>query len=204
MSDRDSTLNIESDRTLASALRALPTAAPMPDLWSDLARALVRKPRPRRWRYMLPAAIAASVALALLVPRVRVEQHAVPSHAVPSPLVVATPSSSATVIPLATPSGDDTELDSLHHRSQSLERWIAAVAAHAPQDSRDLMAAVEVEDLIGLVDMQLGATQGDADALPLWRRRVALLQDLATIRGNAFTVAANDDGAARSSSHLLN
>ncbi len=53
------------------------------------------------------------------------------------------------------------------------------------------MAAVEVEDLIGLVDVQLGATRGDADALPLWRQRVALLEDLATIRVNRYAIAAN-------------
>jgi len=66
------------------------------------------------------------------------------------------------------------------------------------------MAAVEVEDLIGLVDVQLDAARGDGDALPLWRQRVALLQDLATIRGNAFAVAANDAGAMRASSQMLN
>jgi len=53
------------------------------------------------------------------------------------------------------------------------------------------MAAVEVEDLIGLIDVQLGGVRGDADALPLWRQRVALLEDLAAIRGNAFTLAEN-------------
>ena len=74
---------------------------------------------------------------------------------------------------------EPTNSTQLHTRSQTLERWIAAVAAHAPQNSRDLMAAVEVEDLIGLVDVQLGAARDDADALPLWRQRVALLEDLA-------------------------
>ena len=56
------------------------------------------------------------------------------------------------------------------------------------------MAAVEVEDLIGLVDVQLGATRDRTDALPLWRQRVALLEDLATIRGSAFAIAASDVG----------
>ena len=69
------------------------------------------------------------------------------------------------------------------------------MAARAPQDGRDLMAAVEVEDLIGLVDVQLGGTSGDADTLPLWRQRVALLEDLAAIRGNAFALAGNGTSA---------
>jgi len=106
--------------------------------------------------------------------------------------------------PTAPKPDDSVELDALHQRSQSLERWIAAFTANAPQDSRDLMAAVEVEDLIGLVDVQLDAARGDGDVLPLWRQRVALLQDLATIRGNAFAVAANDAGTARASSQMLN
>jgi hypothetical protein len=57
------------------------------------------------------------------------------------------------------------------------------------------MAAVEVEDLIGLVDVQLGGARGEADALPLWRQRVALLEDLAAIRGSAFALAGNGAGA---------
>ncbi|HEV7491793.1 MAG TPA: hypothetical protein VGO25_13395, partial [Rhodanobacteraceae bacterium] len=83
------------------------------------------------------------------------------------------------------------EISNLNQRSRTLERWIAAVAARAPQDGRDLMAAVEVEDLIGLVDVQLGGSRGDVDALPLWRQRVALLEDLAAIRGHAFALAGN-------------
>ena len=77
------------------------------------------------------------------------------------------------------------QVDALRRRSHSLETWIAAVSAQAPQNGRDLMAAVEVEDLIGVVDVQLDATRNDAEALPLWKRRVDLLEDLATIRGAA-------------------
>lgn len=176
MSDRDGTLNSDPDRALASALRALPDAAPQPDLWPDLARALHQRQHPRRARYLIPVALAAGLALALLWPRAAIRQ------TVPD----ATPT-------VATEAPARDEIADLHQRSQALERWIAAAAAHAPQDSRDLMAAVEVEDLIGLVDLQLGATRGNSDALPLWRQRVALLEDLATIRIGGFAIAANDD-----------
>ncbi|MEP7044107.1 MAG: hypothetical protein ABI843_13670 [Dokdonella sp.] len=202
MSDRDGTMNSETGQGLAIALRALPQTAPQPDLWPDLAQALKQRQRPSRWRHVVPAALAAGVALALLLPRWPLERGAPPSPSA-STNAVATPN--ATSAPASTPQPNDSaELDALHQRSQSLERWIAAFTANAPQDSRDLMAAVEVEDLIGLVDGQLDAARGDVDALPLWRRRVALLQDLATIRGNAFAVAANDVGATRASSQLLN
>jgi len=193
MSGRDGLIEPTPDAALAAALRALPESAPQPDLWPELARALERKRRPRVWRYAIPAALAAGVALALLLPRS-------PQHETQAP-VASTPAPAATQpAPVTTD-----EIDQLHQRSQTLERWIAAVAARAPQDGRDLMAAVEVEDLIGLVDVQLTAAHGDADALPLWRQRVALLEDLATIRGNAFALAGNgDSGAVAASQNLIN
>ena len=82
----------------------------------------------------------------------------------------------------------------MRERSQSLERWIAAVSAHAAQDSRGLMAAVELQDLIGLVDVQLNAMRDPLDALPLWRQRIALLEDLAVIRGSDIAIAAHVEG----------
>jgi len=194
MHDRDRTLidasappqgapDANPDRALASALRALPDAAPQPDLWPGLARTLAARRRPRVWRYALPAALAAGVLVALLLPRATTSP--------PAPVA-------GTSLPKAVPDipvqAANDELDALRSRSQTLERWVAAVAAHAPQSSRDLMAAVEVEDLIGLVDVQLGATRDRTDALPLWRQRVALLEDLATIRGSAFAIAASDVG----------
>ena len=180
MSGRDSMNDQTPDATLAAALRALPESTPQPDLWPELAQALLQRRRRRIWRYMLPAAIAAGIAIALLLPRSPVREDTAPVASVPA--TIATPSTQA---------APAQEIAQLHQRSQTLERWIAAVAARAPQDSRDLMAAVEVEDLIGLVDVQLGGAQGDTDALPLWRQRVALLEDLATIRSNAFALAGN-------------
>jgi hypothetical protein len=178
---------------LAAALRALPEAAPVPDLWPDLAKALAEQKRPRRRRWAIPLAAAAALAIALLVPKLAMHERT------QAPIAF-TP---ATTAP---PMTDTDELASLHERSRTLERWIAAVSARAPQDGRDLMAAVEVEDLIGLVDVQLGGANGDADALPLWRQRVALLEDLAAIRGNgaAFAASGAREGAVPVSLNLLN
>ena len=191
MSDRNGVAMNQADAALAAALRALPQSAPQPDLWPELARALDRKRRPRAWRYLLPAALAAGVALALLIARS-------PTRDSEAPRVASVPATtSAPDARNVTAPAPGNEIEQLHERSQTLERWIAAVAARAPQDSRDLMAAVEVEDLIGLVDVQLGGARGEADALPLWRRRVALLQDLASIRGSAFAVAESVSGLGR-------
>jgi hypothetical protein len=193
MSGRDTLNDRPNDAALAAALRALPDAAPMPDLWPELARS-IDAGRRRPWRYALPVALAAGIALALVLPNLM--------HREATPAQPAAPVASVTA-PAAEKSD---ELSQLHTRSQSLERWIAAVAARAPQDGRDLMAAVEVEDLIGLVDVQLGGAHTDADALPLWRQRVALLEDLAAIRGNGVALAANgaDGEAVPASFNLLN
>jgi hypothetical protein len=178
---------------LAAALRALPEAAPVPDLWPDLAKALSERKRPRRHRWAIPLAAAAALAIALLVPELAMQERT------QAPIAF-TPTTTAP------PTTDADELASLHERSRTLERWIAAVSARAPQDGRDLMAAVEVEDLIGLVDVQLGGASRDADALPLWRQRVALLEDLAAIRGNgaAFAASGAREGAVPVSLNLLN
>lgn len=180
--DRTLTMNTDRDPTLAAALRALPDAVPQADLWPGLARELAARRRPRAWRTLVPLALAAGLLLAIVLPRALVHDSAPPEVA-----IVAAPTA-------PTASASDDELDALRTRSQTLERWVAAVAARAPQSSRDLMAAVEVEDLIGLVDLQLSGARAPSDALPLWRQRVALLEDLATIRGSAFAIAANDDG----------
>lgn len=200
MSDRGDKMNTNPQGSLAAALRALPDATPQPDLWPDLANALASRRKPRMWHYAIPLALAAGLAFALLLPRGTL-QRAQPQPAPHEITAMTAPNHASSEA--ATLAKKD-ELDNLYQRSQTLERWIAAVAARAPQDSRDLMAAVEVEDLIGLVDVQLGAAHDHNDALPLWRQRVALLEDLATIRGSAFAIAANDNEPSRAAATSLN
>ncbi|MEO5627049.1 MAG: hypothetical protein ABIQ70_13665 [Dokdonella sp.] len=199
MPDRGDTVNANPEHALAQALRALPDAAPQPDLWPELAQALASRRKPRAWHYAIPLALAAGLACALLLPRGTL-QLAQPETTPHETIAASAPDPAASHE--ATSANAD-ELDNLHQRSQTLERWIAAVAARAPQDSRDLMAAVEMEDLIGLVDVQLGAVHDHNDALSLWRQRVALLEDLATIRGSAFAIASNDNEAARAAATSL-
>jgi hypothetical protein len=83
---------------------------------------------------------------------------------------------------------DGQGLDAMQSRSRALERWLRDTGKDsAPQTAQDLAASAEIEDMIGMVDVQLaspGAGQAPA-ALPLWQRRVALLEDLATLRYGA-------------------
>lgn len=176
MPDRDDSIvkatNDPSAGALAAALRALPDAAPQPDLWPQLAQSLqARRRRRPRWQ---PFALAAGIgALALLA-----AGHWLPGTRSSTPSGTPT----TTRVEATPPATRSDELDRLHARSRSLEDWIAAIPDRAPQSGRDLMAAVEIEDLIGLVDMQLDASRDGDDTVPLWRQRVALLEDLAVVR----------------------
>ena len=169
----DSRLTDASRAACAAALRALPECRPDRDLWPDLARALQTRRRSRRLHMLVPLALAAGLAAFMLWPRQTVQ-----------PSLPTTPLSTA-----GKQATHSAELAALQQRSQSMERWISALSHSAAQDSRNLMAAVEVEDLIGLIDIQLGAARDANDVLPLWRKRVRLLEDLATIRASGASVA---------------
>ena len=161
--------DMKRDDGLGAALRALPAATPPSDLWPELARRL--QPRAvRRHRLAWPAALAASLLIGLLWSRSALHDTA------PAPNAAST----AEALPVQV--AVDAEIDRLRARSRDIEGWLGALSAQAPQDGRSLMAAAEVEDLVSFVDVQLSAARDDPEALPLWRQRVALLEDLAVIR----------------------
>lgn len=163
---------------LGAALRALPQATPPGDLRAQLARTLQARRTRRCWR--VPAALAASILLGLLL--------------LGRPWTDRGMSASRTGVDLATKSvpaaSVNTELASLQAYSQRLESWLAGISDDAPRDGRNLMAAAELEDLVGLVDVQLSAARSASESLPLWRQRVALLEDLAAVRSEPFSLAA--------------
>jgi len=186
-------MNAENRLTLGDALRALPLAAPGRDAWPALAAYLV-PPARRRRRYGAPLAIAAACMLAFVA--------ALSLRHMPSAVVE--PQVTATVAPAAASSktnganvSDETNVTNIHEpaktdggdrlaaaqaRSQALERWLRDTRrAASPLPSQDLAAAAEIENLIGLVDVELAASSADG-ALSLWRRRVALLEDLTALR----------------------
>jgi hypothetical protein len=77
----------------------------------------------------------------------------------------------------------------LQQHSQALEHWLHETErAAAPLSGQDLAAAAELEDMIGLVDGQLNAAPPESE-LPLWQRRVALLEDLTALRYSSYRLA---------------
>jgi hypothetical protein len=192
---------------LGDALRALPLATPGRDGWPALAAQLAQNSKPatlprRAWRYTVPLALAAGLALALVAP-----------HLLRHPPATAV-TTIATVAPVSTSSGsssagNDTDMTNAtniqtrdnvgtqlagaqmaaaQNRSQALERWLRDTRyAASPLPSQDLVAASEIENLIGLVDVELASAP--TRALPLWQRRVALLEDLTALRYSNYRLA---------------
>ena len=156
------------DDPLTKALRALPMAEPPQDLFAQISRN--PKMRSRRPRWIIPTALAASVLLGLLL--------VLPNPPVTPPAIVQSglPTQPADSVAPAS------EIDRLRADSRILEAWLGGLSAEGQRDGRSLMASAEIEDLVGLIDVQLSATRNDAESLPLWRQRVALLNDLASIR----------------------
>ena len=192
---------------LPEALRALPQVAPAQSAWPQLAAELAARNRthaaldrvsPRSRRYFVPAAIAAGIALAVLATSL-LRQGPLPSALGPRVATVSQPAASSSTNAANTTNATNpqtavdagAQLAALQQRSQDLEHWLRETTrAAAPLSGQDLAAATEIEDMIGMVDMQLGAQQNNG-GLPLWRHRVALLEDLTVLRYSSYSVAAS-------------
>lgn len=192
---------------LPEALRALPQVAPAQSAWPQLAAQLAAKaggaPAARvraksRRRFLVPVALAAGIALAFVATS-GLRGPAAPSGAVPATATVAqvAASNSANAAKTTNATNPQTAADTgaqlaaLQQRSQELEHWLHETArAAAPLSGQDLAAATEIEDMIGMVDLQLGA-QTRNGGLPLWRNRVALLEDLTALRYSSYSLAAS-------------
>jgi hypothetical protein len=206
MSNPDLTGDLKS---LPEALRALPQVAPERSAWPQLVAELAAKgtTKPasaarvpdatqRNWRRAVPAALAAGVLLAagvwpLLQRPAATSITGAATDPAPAASIVtnAANSTNATNPQLAGPAGAAARLALLQQHSQALEHWLHETErAAAPLSGQDLAAAAELEDMIGLVDGQLNAAPPESE-LPLWQRRVALLEDLTALRYSSYRLA---------------
>jgi len=184
---------------LPEALRALPQVAPAQSAWPQLAAQLAAQGArdgvsPRR-RHFVPAAIAAGIVLAVVATAL-LQLGPQPSALSPQVATVSQPAASSSTNAANTtnatnPQTAGAQLAALQQRSQELEHWLRETTRTAgPLSGQDLAAATEIEDMIGMVDVQLGAQQSNG-GLPLWRHRVALLEDLTVLRYSSYSVAAS-------------
>lgn len=177
--DRFDPITPDDDRALRAALRAMPVLSPRDNAWSALAAELMETPRPlhaprRRWPTWIGLAamlLAAVIGVRLLMPHdARVES----SANQPSPETLA-----------------------LIEQSQQLDETLAMLDARSvPIDGTSAMASAELENLIGLTDLQLNAVSRDDEAQVLWSRRVDLMTRLANARTTTRFDALTDNGNA--------
>lgn len=159
--------------TLSAALRALPLEAPEPSAWPALAAAAGRSgaTQARRDSRFAWAAAAAVAALAVAIPWI------VPRDA--------DDGDRSTTPTVAEPTANDADarlVADLIARNQALERALREDGGGWAVDADYAMAAAQVEELIAAVDGQLAAIDAPREAEVLWRVRLALLQELATLR----------------------
>jgi hypothetical protein len=182
-----------SELTLGAALRALPTASPNGDVWSELAAKLAPPVRARRARFVWPAAIAACalLAVAFVLMRYHASSPATVADTSPSSVLNAATETRNVNSANATNAANDTniQLVALQSRSRELEQWLHQTADSAtPLPGNDLAAAGEIESLIGIVDVELAAPK-QRDEEKLWQRRVHLLEDLTALRYSNYRLA---------------
>jgi hypothetical protein len=170
----------DDDHDLVAALRDLPLATPKRSVFAELERELAAAsaaatPAPRRMRGAW-IALAATFVVALAGVRL--------FH----------PQADDVAPPVALPSPDTLALIA---QSQQLDDMLATLDARSvPIDAESAMASAELENLIGLTDLQLNAADRDDEAQALWSRRVDLMTRLAATRaGSSFNTLTDNGGA---------
>jgi len=177
-------IEIDEERATAAALQQLPLLAPPADQFARVAIAIARRKRIPRVRQVL-FAVAAVIALAAVIPSVIRQSNE-------QPAVVATTSSQPPV---------DDPSQELIARNQWLEAMVRAQGE--PMDAASAYASAELEDLIGMVDVQLSATDEPAEQVALWEQRLSLMQNLASVRTQSMAVVRNEEPAFMPASYQI-
>jgi hypothetical protein len=82
-------------------------------------------------------------------------------------------------------------------RNRELEMMLRGIdPERMPLDAESALAGAQLEDLIGMLDLELSATEDDSRAHLLWQQRLVLLQELAAVRQTGFAAVAQDSGVA--------
>ncbi len=169
----------DNGRALGAALRAMPLLAPRDGAWSALAAELTTtRPTSRATRRVWPTWIGLAATLLAAVVGVRL---LVPQNTQVEGLT----------------SQPSAETLALIQQSQQLDETLAMLDARSvPIDGTSAMASAELENLIGLTDLQLNAVSRDDEAQALWSRRVDLMTRLANARTTMRFDALTDNGDA--------
>lgn len=164
--------------SLAAALAALRLESPAPGGFARIEATLAK--RRTRARLVRGLALAASLAAIAVVPFALRSDRTATAPEAPTPIAAETTPERPTRLALI-------------EQNQQLEAWVRA--QDEPFDGATASAAAELEDLIGMLDVELAATR-DRDAQDaLWRQRLGLLSELASVRSQGVTRLATNDAA---------
>ncbi len=176
-----------ADPMIAAALRGLPLPAPDRSAWPEIAATLAARQRRARWKVALPALAAARVVGVALTLFLRPATETGPALADASP---------------APQQPDSGVMRDLIARNQALEAQLQAPRGFVAQDGAAALASVELEDLIAMLDLQLGATTDPTGSAVLWQERLVLMEELAQLRSPS-TVLADNGGALQPAAYLV-
>lgn len=152
--------------TLPEALARLPLAAPGQSAWPALADRLAARRRRPRWPFALAAA-AALLAIALI-----------PRHA---------PVAMDAVTAVTT----DADLSALMDESARLERLLGAARDDGASSASAAAMSLTLEDRLAVVDATLQGQHDPARQRALWRQRILLLRQAASLETSRHYLAAN-------------
>lgn len=79
-------------------------------------------------------------------------------------------------------------------RNRELEMMLRGIdPGRMPLDGQAALASAQLEDLIGMLDLELSETHAGDRARELWQQRLLLLQELASVRQSGFASVAQQD-----------
>jgi hypothetical protein len=173
---------------LRKDMRSLPPEIPPASAWEAIERKLdAQRRRTRAW-WTGGFALAASVVVGIAVWfNLGMNMESAEPQLIPEAMVINTDP-----LNIATEAGEQTTASTLRFgelpvrtRSQLLEQRLRSMRPESRVlNGRDAMAAAELEDLIALVDYQLGYVRSldDQRAEQLWQQRVNLMSGLVQVR----------------------
>lgn len=165
-----------SDQDIRVAFAALPLRSPTASAWPQLERDLRARRATQHATWPRWAALAAGLALVALLPlALKREAATVPAVAPVESVVAVDPNAE------------------LIERNQAVGAWL--LANGEPFDAQSAQLSAEIEDMIGMIDVELSGASEPSRTQALWQQRLLLLNELASVRsGGVMRIADSGSG----------
>jgi len=156
------------DQRLRDAMLAMPLQSPPHSVLPALNARLAKRRGQRAQRRWIPLAAAAAACALALLPWLRGGDRAAP------------------IATLQSHAADDNSAAALIAQNQVFEDALRSASfGSRPLSARDALVGADIEDLIGMLDLELSAASDQAISTDLWQQRLTLLQELAAVRARS-------------------